>query len=476
MKLTIRQYESCNNQTNDALDAYTRAAELDPTNVHIKARLALLKGQPTTGLPNQAGAPLPQDVHPQAYQPGALGGGPPGPQWGAPAPGQAPAGPPPAPLGPNNDWNRRLADIQNPGMQPQTLNPYDQRDRLSQHVPRQPTPPRQEPARQYAEPQRPPPPSHRGLSPSPKVGYNAPAPYQTPQPAAQPPPPAAQHQAPPPPGRIANPNFGTQSTSVPPPPSSAIGAPANQGPLPPYSSRMASPPPEVRPIIDNQTRSPNGTAYPGQSYQPHPNAPSIASGAPAPSAAVQAAEAAAREREERPSSVAPKRHREWEDDNTTAVKKNANDESRSRLEDANSRRPSPPDHAATPLPRSPSEVRRVEDQRRADAGYHPSEAAHHPPLPPMQMAAPPQSAQVSPQQPQPPKEEPRMEHQATPVPTQAAHVPPPPPAPQQPQTYEPAARKMDMDEDYDDSGDEKAKAKSEKSSPRTNGEAAAPAS
>ena len=89
-------YESCNNQTSDALDAYTRAADLDPTNVHIKARLALLKGQPTNGLPNQAGAPLPQDVHPQAYQPGALGG-PPGQPWGAQAHNGPPAGPAPPP-------------------------------------------------------------------------------------------------------------------------------------------------------------------------------------------------------------------------------------------------------------------------------------------------------------------------------------------------------------------------------------------
>ncbi|KAI9833438.1 MAG: glucose repression mediator protein, partial [Phylliscum demangeonii] len=82
-------YESCNNQINDALDAYNRAAELDPSNVHIKARLQLLRSGRATGMPNQNTAPLPQDVHPQAYQgPGV--GGPPRPVWGAPGP--APSG------------------------------------------------------------------------------------------------------------------------------------------------------------------------------------------------------------------------------------------------------------------------------------------------------------------------------------------------------------------------------------------------
>ena len=64
------QYESCNNQTSDALDAYARAAELDPNNTHIKARLQLLKSGIASGQPNQHSAPVPQDVHPQAYQNG----------------------------------------------------------------------------------------------------------------------------------------------------------------------------------------------------------------------------------------------------------------------------------------------------------------------------------------------------------------------------------------------------------------------
>ncbi|CAD0053648.1 unnamed protein product [Aureobasidium pullulans] len=99
---------------------------------------------------------------------------------------------------------------------------------------------------------------------------------------------------------------------------------------------------------------------------------------------MHAAEAAAREREDRPSTAPPKRHREWEDDasSMSSQKKPANEESRSRLEDPSSRRASPPDRMDR-IPnspyRSPSEVRRAEDQRRATDNYHPSEAAHHPP-------------------------------------------------------------------------------------------------
>lgn len=454
--LILLQYESCNNQTSDALDAYTRAADLDPSNVHIKARLALLKGQPTTGLPNQGGAPLPQDVHPQAYQPGALGG-PPGPQWGAHAQNPPPAGPPPPPLAAGSNWGgSRLADLQNPSMQPQPVNPYDQRDRMPQQQmpPRQPSPPRQDQLRPYQEPQRPPPPTHRGLSPEPKLQQQTPAPYQaTPQHPGQTLPPhqqVPQHQPPPPTNRITNPNYGGQSASVPPPPSNGMSGPSGSGPIPPYA-RMTSPPPEIRPLINNPAPSPGGQ-FPRQPYEHHPNsAPNIASGAPAPSSAQHAADAAQRERDERPPSVAPKRLREWEDEspNVSAQKKASTDESRSRLDEIKMHRPSPPanDKVPTPPHRSPSEMRRMEDQRQP---YHPSEAAHHPPsLPSMQsitqpsprMSAPPQEDRFQPQQ-----------------------VPQPPPV------YEPAARKMEMDEDYDDSGDDEKrsvqKQESQRSSPR----------
>ncbi|CAG8798538.1 4589_t:CDS:2, partial [Gigaspora rosea] len=85
-------YESCNNQINDALDAYQRAAELDPSNPHIKQRLQMLRSQQAGG---QTSAPIPQDVNPQAYQstngpPTMLGGN--TPTFAQPTPG--PPGPP----------------------------------------------------------------------------------------------------------------------------------------------------------------------------------------------------------------------------------------------------------------------------------------------------------------------------------------------------------------------------------------------
>jgi glucose repression mediator protein len=137
------QYESCNNQINDALDAYQRAAELDPSNVHIKARLQLLRNGQTSGMAVQTSAPLPQDVHPQAYQAtGAVG--PPGPQWGNSAPSQAPPGPPVGP--PANGWGSRLAEINPP---PQPANPFEREPARGPGPgpipppPRAPSPPRQ---------------------------------------------------------------------------------------------------------------------------------------------------------------------------------------------------------------------------------------------------------------------------------------------------------------------------------------------
>ncbi|RKF59279.1 General transcriptional corepressor CYC8 [Erysiphe neolycopersici] len=113
-------YESCNNQINDALDAYQRAAELDQNNPHIKARLQLLRNQQASGIPIQSSAPVPQDVHPQAYQArGAVG--PPGPQWGnsgAPPPVGPPNGPP-------NGWGNRLPEMTSTSHPPI---PFEQRD------------------------------------------------------------------------------------------------------------------------------------------------------------------------------------------------------------------------------------------------------------------------------------------------------------------------------------------------------------
>ena len=55
-------YESCNNQTNDAIDAYTRALELDPNNAQIKQRLNALKQNQNSGGSNNQQNPANQSV------------------------------------------------------------------------------------------------------------------------------------------------------------------------------------------------------------------------------------------------------------------------------------------------------------------------------------------------------------------------------------------------------------------------------
>ncbi|KAI9707847.1 MAG: hypothetical protein M1820_004453 [Bogoriella megaspora] len=486
-------YESCNNQTNDALDAYQRAADLDPANVHIKARLALLRGQPTNGMLNSGSAPIPQDVHPQTYQPAAMNG-PPGPQWGAPVPAQPPQGPPPGPGG-SGEWNRRLADMQNSQMPPQSIQGYDHRDSMRPGGPRGPSP-RQEQMRSYGEPHRPNPPPHRGLSPSPRVHNAAPPSYggppsQAPPPAQLPP----QNET----RRVENPNYSGATSRVPPPPAAGINGPPppGQGPIPPYG--RVNTPPEVRPILENRPPS-AGSGYPRPSYH-HPSNPAapggIAGGAPPPpSAAAAAAEAAAaREKDERPPTAPPKRHREWEDEQP--YKKPTTEENRGppSIPDLHSRRPSPPDRKPSSPGRSLSELRRQEDQRRANEQYHPSEAAHHPPsLPSIQHGPPMQQLQHSPH---------TSGHLSGPP---SAHSVGPPPhmqgppsqgPPSQTQTptkeareadimrererevaarrdlHEPASRKMDVDEDYDDDGedDKRAVNSSNRNSPKGPGAA-----
>lgn len=444
-KLMPAQYESCNNQTSDALDAYSRAAELDPTNQHIKARLALLKGQPTNGLPTQA---VPHDVHPRAYQPDAISG-PPGPQWGSQPANAPPPGPMPPPLTAGNGWSSNgIAEPQNPQMQPQPMNPFDQRDR---HAPQQqqqppppphaaPLPPRQPSPRsdlRYREPQRPPPPAHRGLSPSPKIQQSTPAPYAAPIPH--------HHQPQPHHGHAPLQGSGVPPYGAPaalPQPAAGQSAPA-AALLPPYP-RQPSPQPEIRPINHQPVPSPN-SQYPRMAYDQ-----------PAPTSAPAAQYSAEPQRD---GSAAPKRLREWDDDHN-AVKKPTTDESRSRLDEIKIHRTSPPQKVATPPVRSPSEVRRL-DEARPSSTYHPSEAAHHPPpaLPSITQPSPPRNSV-------PPQEELRVQ--------------PPTQTPQPPAAYEPAARKMDMDENYDDSGDDEKKPTtkqgSERDSPKTvNGTAPAAA-
>lgn len=413
-------YESCNNQINDALDAYQRAAELDPSNPHIKARLQLLRNGQTNGA---GAAPMPTDVHPQAYQQqGAIG--PPGPNWANSGPGpqhtQPPPGPPP---GPSGNW-ARLAEVNPP---PQPPNPYEQRGEPFRgpapgSFPRQPSPRQEQQMRQYQDPTRPGPsgpPPGLGGPPGPPLRARTPPPLHYP-----PPPPPHQQPLPPTsaPPRIANPNYnGPTPTSAtagpsqgPPPPTNGVNGPPGSNALMPY--RANSPRGDLRPMHDNRMPSPK-SAYPQHQppYAPHQEQPGPSGiesgGPPPPQAAVAAAEAALHrsEHDNRPPSVGPKRIREWEEE--TSSKK---------------QRPSTPTRTDS-YRRESSEHRRMDEPRRME--YHPSEAAHHPPthgmpgqLPPMQQG------------------------------------PPPPPPQQQQHEPERAARKMDIDEEYDDSGEDEKKA------------------
>jgi general transcriptional corepressor CYC8 len=437
-------------------------------------------------MPVQTSAPLPQDVHPQAYQAtGAVG--PPGPQWG----NSAPPPPPGPPNGPVNGWGSRLAEINPP---PQPSNPYDQREPARGPIPpppRGPSPRQEQQMRPYPGPgpgpeRGPPPPPPRRSPPRDmpvSMGVYPPPPGQG---GPHGPPPQSGPSGPPPP-RVSNPNYAgptgsSSSATLPPAPSSLNGS----GGVPPIG-RGNSPRPEVRPIsLDNRMASPK-TGYPHQQpqYPHHPdisNPGGIAGGAPPPASALAAQEAAAeRERDgERPASVGPKRMREWEDEQPS-MKKPASDENRARMEDTHHRRPSTPE----PFRRSSSEARRaedqrrmedqrrvdeqrraedqrrVEDQRRANENYHPSEVAHHPPMGLQPNHLPPMGGPPGP--PGPPAGVHTPVHELPPpAPKEYAvdererererldHPPPPPPVGEP----ERAARKMDVDEDYDDDGDE----------------------
>lgn len=251
-------------------------------------------------------------------------------------------------------------------------------------------------------------------------------------------------------------------------PAGPNGPPSN-GAVPAYG-RPFTPPTEIRPIREERPISP-GSTYPHQSYHPPPPPPAsagpppnnggIAGGAPPPASALTAAEAAARERDERPAS-AMKRGREWEGEQGPS-KKIANEESRSRLEEAQpSRRPSPgriPSPRDT-LRRSSSELRRDEQQRRAHDNYQPSEAAHHPPtLPSIQlhMTQPQQGAKMAPMG--------EGSSHSGPLPGIQTSISASPSQGEdraldrerereRERKDEPPARKMEVDEDYDDDGED----------------------
>lgn len=423
-------YESCNNQITDALDAYQRAAELDPGNPHIKARLQLLRSGPTNGQPPPA-APQPADVHPHAYQ----ASGPPGPSWTGPVqqPPNGEAAHTPQGSAPGEGFAGRLSNVNPPSQPP---NPLERPSDYRQGAPslqRQPTPQQDQHMRQgYNELLRGPP--RRGPSPPPGHQYGQhPQPPQSQGPA---------HQPMPDTGRVANPNYAGATPSVP----QANGAT-------PFRATN-SPRPDGRPPTENQMPSPK-SAYPQHQpmYPPQQEAgpPRPAEGGPPPPAVAE------QRTESRPGSAGPKRMREWEEERD--VKKPANEENRARLEDARHRRPSTPSREG--FRRNSSEVRRTEEQRREEQrrqdeprhphdAYHPSEAAHHQanhavPQGPSSVASTPHE---KPRAAVTPKEEHSAAEQTP------ASQPPAAPAPEP----ERAARKMDVDEDYDDSGDDDKKA------------------
>ncbi|KJZ75040.1 hypothetical protein HIM_05526 [Hirsutella minnesotensis 3608] len=445
-------YESCNNQIADALDAYQRAAELDPANPHIKARLQLLRSGGNNGGPPPA--PQPADVHPQAYQ-AAGPTGPVGPQWGGSAQQHPPGGPPPGPSGAGENWARGLSGVNPP---PQPPNPYEGREPFRGPPPppqRQPSPPQEAQIRQppYAD-------AGRG-GPSRRIMSPAPGGHQYPQ--GPPPHPSSQGPAP---GdrRVVNPNWGGATPSAAAPPSSSAngGGPPPNG-MAPYRSNN-SPRADGRMPHDNRMPSPK-SAYPQHqappsAYAHHAEPPPQAVQESGPVSGPSGPEVSAQRHDDRPPSVGPKRMREWEEE--SAAKKQANEENRARLEDLRHRRPSTPPRDA--YRRNSSESRRIDDQRRVEEprkvedsrapndGYHPSEAAHHPQpagpsqLPPMQQtsssamqAGAPEKAQTAPTM----KEERPTNEQP--------NLPPPPPVPAEPER---AARKMEVDEDYDDSGED----------------------
>ncbi|RAH79376.1 putative transcriptional corepressor Cyc8 [Aspergillus japonicus CBS 114.51] len=451
-------YESCNNQIADALDAYGRAADLDPTNVHIKARLQLLQSQLSGSGQSNGPAPQPQDVHPQAYQaPGV--GAPPAPQWGAPAPTGGP--PPQAPAPPRQiaDWNRGINEVQSQ-VQAQAANGFDHRDALRAPSSLQQPSPRQEPGRVFPDAVRPQP-AVRSPKTTLPGGPNVYGPGHTLPQLANPNVPASDRT----PGASAAFSSATRgplppAPAAPPAPGAANGAPTPGGTLPPYH-RPFTPPTEIRPLRDERPSSP-GSTYPHQQYHHGPTVPpsgtGIASGAPPPASAISAAEAAAREREDRPGS-AMKRGREW-DSEPGPAKKIASEESRARLDEQMTRRVTPPNRMPSPgemQRRSSSEARR-EDQRRVNENYHPSEAAHHPQtLPSIQHMPPHPSGGPS----LPPMSEtpaavsngPQPGPPSTTVPVKEE-----PARSEQAPAHEPAARKMDVDENYDDDGDDEKRA------------------
>ena len=378
---------------------------MDPTNQHIKARLQLLRNGGGAG-GNQHNAPVPQDVHPQAYQSGV--GVPPGPQWGVQnnQNPQQPPHQPPVDAARVSEWTRGIAGINPPQQQGPQHNGYDNRDRMGDRMgappARAPTP-RQDGPRSYGEQSRHTP-VRKMQSPSPKIQPAVPPYGAGPQSLPQ--------------LNIQDRGQGFPSVRPSPQVNGNSGPLPNGPPLPPYG-RPFSPPSEIRPIRDERPHSPRG-AYHQQHYQTGQGFPSIANGVS--SAAPPLPTTVETPRDDRPPS-AMKRGREW-DVESGPSKKPANEETRARLDEP-SRHPSPPNRITTPRDhygRSPSEVQR-ENERRANENYHPSEAAHHP-------------YSLAPQQ----------------IPSMATILDGSREERKEP--AEAAARKMDVDEDYDNNSED----------------------
>ncbi|KAI5791710.1 hypothetical protein DFH27DRAFT_485904 [Peziza echinospora] len=413
-------YESCNNQINDALDAYQRAAELDPTNPHIKARLQLLRSGQATGIPHQNSAPPPQDVHPHSYQAAGVNG-PPNPQWAS-----QPPQPPPA----RNHAPQSLPQLP-PQQQQVSQSPYRQGEQ--QPLPRHPvhSPDHLRPAPNDTRHT----PVRRAPSPPPKFNHPSGPSYPPPIQQQGPPPPLPpqqhqqqmqQHQQQqPPPGRILNPHHNNQH----------VLPPAQNGngmTLPPYA--RSSPPPEVKPIVDDRLTSPTASYSHSQHHQPPGG---IASGAPVPASATAAAEAAQRERDEKVTDVRiSKRRPEWEEDDSVTVKKPASDENRVRPDEMR--------HLASP-PRSGPRIASPADRRssgeRIRNEISRNDDYHQGPPPPHQQ----QHQQTLPSI--------GSNHQLAPISEGPRHEPPrsrPEDERDRKEVNEPAARKVDVDENYDD--------------------------
>ncbi|KAK6535321.1 hypothetical protein TWF694_001785 [Orbilia ellipsospora] len=425
-------YESCNNQINDALDAYQRAADLDPTNVHIKARLNLLRSGQASGVPHNNNAPppapLPQDV--QQYQPAA----PPSHSWlpqgtQRSQPPQSHPGPPPPP-GPPGPTLGQLP----PGGPGPAPSPYRGPDPMG------PRPPSlRSPDIVNADPSRPGPPAplHR-YSPSPKIGHSS----MSYGPPGQGPPPPMHHpqmppqsmNGPPPPNRILNPQHPSQGPLPPPPP-----PPSSHNQLNPptngssamgmtFHGHRGSPIPEIKPVGDRMPSPSSGFRSHSVHGQAHPQHQSgIASVAPPPSAAHQAAENAARNDNRDRDQM--KRQREWDDEPSDPhPKKQASDITRERLESHIQHRSSPPRRNTTISP---------DVQGRRSSSERPREDFRGPPPPPSHHSTPgPRPMHQFP----PMNESPSMQQQQQQQPKREERA----------EIIEPPARQMDVDENYDD--------------------------